>query len=302
VTREPSVWDKSDVFAEPNPLSSGTSGVMLKQDQILADKIVQRARAAWPELNVPVEPFAQRAVALADSNAPPKEVLKTLAVEDLFLAHACAQGDQVALKAFAKECDGDLRSLAIKLKISDSDFDDIRQRLWDKLFLVAPDHSKKILEYRGEGKLRHWFRVLAARTMLDDLRKAKRGANRPFISDDNALWSAAPDVDPELGNIRQQYKDAFRCAFENAVRGLEPEERNILRCHYLLGMSSEQMAQAFGTHKATAARHVARAREKLLQFTRDRLKVHLGADSGELDSVMRLFDGEMSVSLSRLLK
>lgn len=69
-----------------------------------------------------------------------------------------------------------------------------------------------------------------------------------------------------------------------------------------MGMSTEQLAQAFGIHKATAARHVARARDKLLQFTRDRLKVQLGADSGELDSVMRLFDGEFSVSLSRLLE
>jgi hypothetical protein len=29
--------------------------------------------------------------------------------------------------------------------------------------------------------------------------------------------------------------------------------------------------------------------------------MQLGANSGELDSVIRLFDGEMSVSLSRLL-
>ena len=57
-----------------------------------------------------------------------------------------------------------------------------------------------------------------------------------------------------------------------------------------------------GTHKATAARHLAKARDKLLRGTRARLKRELGVDSGELDSVMRLFDEEMSVSLSRLLK
>jgi RNA polymerase sigma-70 factor (ECF subfamily) len=225
-----------------------------------------------------------------------------LAVEDLFLAYACAEGDPIALKFFATECDGELKAVAQKLRISPSDIDDIRQKLWDKLFLESAGHPKKILEYHGAGGLRHWFRVLAARLILDELRKAKRQANHPFAADDNALWSAAPNADPELDNIRRRYKDAFRSAFENAVRALEPDERNILRCHYLMGMSTEQMAQAFGTHKATAARHAARARDKLLQFTRDRLKMHLGADSGELDSVMRLFDGEMSVSLSRLLQ
>ena len=44
------------------------------------------------------------------------------------------------------------------------------------------------------------------------------------------------------------------------------------------------------------------ARRRLLQLTRDELKDHLGANSGELDSVLRLFDGELSLTLSRLLQ
>jgi hypothetical protein len=46
---------------------------------------------------------------------------------------------------------------------------------------------------------------------------------------------------------------------------------------------------------------VGRAREKLLELTRGGLKAQLGMNSGELDSVMRLFDGEMSITLSKLL-
>ncbi len=159
----------------------------------------------------------------------------------------------------------------------------------------------KILEYSGKGELRSWFRIVAARSILMNCERPNV-IRTPSLSADSGLWETAGAADPELANIRQRYKGIFRQAFERAVRELEPEERNLLKCHYILRMLTDELAKAFGMHKATAARHVAKARRKLLQRTRAQLKSDLGVDSGELDSVMRLFDGEMSVSLSRLLK
>jgi len=274
----------------------------LPEEQILSNRIRARALSAWPQFDLDLEPFVRRVLCLLDTSAPASDSLNKLVLEDLYLAYACSNGNDDALKAFNQECQAELRAVAQKLKISGNDLDDARQIVWDKLFLEAPDHSKKILEYRGTGKLRHWFRVLAARTMLDELRRTRRSGKQELLVRDSALWNTAPSVDPELSNMRHNYKGSFRAAFEGAVYSLGPGERNILRCHYLMEMSTEQLAQAFGIHKATAARHVARARERLLRFTRERLKTQLCADSEELDSVMRLFDGELSVSLSRLLK
>jgi RNA polymerase sigma-70 factor (ECF subfamily) len=288
----PDALPRSDNVSQELPLA---------EVQTISNMIRERVGNAWPKVNIPLEPFVQRFLSLIDRNASPLEGLKTVVVEDLFLAYACAQRAPAALDAFAKECDTELKAVASRLKISYRDLDDVRQRLWDKLLLDTPERTKKILEYRGKGRLRHWFRVVAARAILDDLRKARRSGNHPFNLGDHPFWQAAPDVDPELDNIRRQYKDAFRTAFENAVCALEPEERNILRCHYLMGMSTEQLAQAFGVHKATAARRISRARDRLLELTRDGLKAQLGMNSGELDSVMRLFDGEMSITLSKLL-
>ena len=105
----------------------------------------------------------------------------------------------------------------------------------------------------------------------------------------------------ELAHIRERYRNEFQAAFGKAVSGLDPEERNLMRCTYLNGMSTDELGRAFGMHKATAARHLSKARDKLLALTRAELKEHLGANSSELDSVIRLFDGELSISLSRLL-
>ena len=280
-----------------------SSGEMpVPQVAILSNRIRERARLAWPQLDLELEPFVERVLSLLDRSVLATEGLNEIAVEDLYLAYCCARGDERALKAFTRDCEFELKALAQKLRIAESDLDDIRQILWDKLFLDSPNHSMKILEYRGTGRLLHWFRVLAARTVLDENRRVKRSSKRQHLADDNALWDAVPTADPELENIRHRYKASFRSAFASAVAALEPVERNMLRCHYLMGMSTEQMAQVFGNHKATAARHVARVREKLFGFVRDRLKAQMGADSQELDSVMRLIDGELSVSLSRLLE
>ncbi len=274
----------------------------LSNEQILAKLIAERARVAWPALSIDTEPFIGRVISLVDTTLPAEEALGRLAIEDLFLAYACSLNDNKALSAFAEEYDRELRIIARRLHISDDEFDDVRQELWDRLFLVSGDQPPKILEYRGRGPLRHWFRVLATRSILYDLRKSRRLENRQFTDGEPPLREAALDTDPELASIRGYYREAFRSAFEKAARILEPEERNLLKCHYILGMSTDQLAKSFGTHKATAARHVASARQKLLDQTRSQLKGQLDIDSVELDSVMRLFDGEISISLSRLLK
>jgi len=110
------------------------------------------------------------------------------------------------------------------------------------------------------------------------------------------------EADPELASVRRQYQVAFRAAFRAAVDGLVPEERNMLKCHYLMGMSTEQIGKAFGIHKATAARCLVRTREKLLLETRELVKRSLRANTDELSSVMRLFDDGLSTSLSGLLQ
>ncbi len=146
------------------------------------------------------------------------------------LAYACSTGCDDALKAFTQECEGELRAVAQKLKIFGDELDDVRQIVWDKVFLESPEHSKRILEYRGAGRLLHWFRVLAARTMLDELRKARRSDKQQLLARDSALWNTAPSADPEFANMRNKYKDSFRAAFESAAHSLEPEERrNLVR-------------------------------------------------------------------------
>lgn len=264
--------------------------------------IEQRIRLAWPDLHWHVDEFIAHIVEHPAIVAEKRGELESIAIEDLFLAYACGQQDPVALRSFSREVDPELRAVAAKLRISDADLNDVRQAIWDKLFVGTDGSTRKILSYRGEGRLRSWFGALAARMLIDRLRQTcpyELGVRR---LDDEVLGPAVAKSDSEIAAMRRRYSGQFRDAFEAAAQTLEPDERNAIRCHYLLEMTVDQMAVAFGTHRATAARRVSRARSKLLAATRDRLKTSLGAESGELDSIMRLFDREVSVTLSRIFK
>lgn len=262
----------------------------------------QRVREAWPDFECDLVEFEERILMLLREKPDPTSAVQALAIEDLYLAFACSLQSPAALRVFYREYDPDLQLIARRFKISDSDLDDVRQAIADKLFLGANGLPKRILDYKGEGRLRHWFRAVATRAVLDRLRRAR-------LSDDHstqmylaALSHSAPQHDPELLMIRDRYGDAFRESFEFAVRALEPEERTAIRCHYLLGMTADQMAVALGMHRATAARKVVRARERLLKMTRERLKSRLGVNKAELESIMLLFEEGLSITLSRILQ
>ena len=75
----------------------------------------------------------------------------------------------------------------------------------------------------------------------------------------------------------------------------------MLRCSYAQRMTIDQIAAAFGIHRATAARRVNSARDNLLRETRRRLSEQLALSSRDLDSVFRLIESRLDISVGRLL-
>ena len=232
------------------------------------------------------------------NNASGVTAIAELAIEDLYLAYACAQRDPVALVAFEQSYLPELRAALAKMRIPRDRHDDARQLIWQKLF-VGTNSNPRILDFAGRGGLKHWVRVTVVRSLLDDLRRNKRVAEP--VADDFVLGIVSPDADPEMEHLKRLYRHEFRTAFEEAVVALSAEERNVLRCYYTESMTVDQIAAAFGIHRATAARRVARAREGLVAETRRRLGERLALSGDELMSVIRLIESNLHVSVQRIL-
>jgi RNA polymerase sigma-70 factor (ECF subfamily) len=83
-----------------------------------------------------------------------------------------------------------------------------------------------------------------------------------------------------------------------AISTLDAEQRNLLRLHYLEGLTLDELAAFFGVHRATIARRVAEAREAVSDGMAERLKAALGLSAADLDSLLVLLRSQLEVSIS----
>jgi RNA polymerase sigma-70 factor (ECF subfamily) len=259
---------------------------------VLTRVVEERLSAAWPRLKVDRAAFADFLTGKLAGGADEA----SLAIEDLYLAFGCSRGDRGALEAFDREMKRDLDAAFARMRVPPARRDDARQELWEKLF-IGP--RPRILDYSGRGRLRAWFRVTALRMLLDDARGDRRSVE--VLDEDVVLGAPSGAPDPELEHLKRTYGKAVGAAFEEATRALGPEDRNALRSYYGRGMTIDEIATAFGIHRATAARRVNGARDRLLAETRRRLTEKLALKSRELDSVFRLLESRLHLSVGRML-
>jgi RNA polymerase sigma-70 factor (ECF subfamily) len=215
---------------------------------------------------------------------------------DLCLAWSCARGDERALATFDAMHAGDIAIAHARARGDKPPLDELVQILRAKLF-VGP--SPRIAAYRGVGPLRAWVRVVATRTLIEMARRTK--ATTPLDeSGVTRLGLAAPDDDPEMAYLKRRYASDVREAFEVAARALCAEDRNVLREHYVGGLGIDQIAGVHGIHRATAARRLAGAREAVLRGTRQILSERLRLSRGELESMVRMVESRLHVTIERV--
>jgi len=110
-----------------------------------------------------------------------------------------------------------------------------------------------------------------------------------------------PIDDPELSILRAQYRDAVDAALRAALAGLNARARALLRYQLIDGWSIDQVGKLYGVHRATAARWLADARAALGDAIRSELAARLRIAASEVDSIVRLVQSRVDMSLDRLL-
>jgi RNA polymerase sigma-70 factor (ECF subfamily) len=268
---------------------------MLDREQEL-DAAIAQAREAWPALT-PVDAAVFRA--WVRDRVPEDVALATVPINDLYLACACAAGDPQALATFEGHF---LREVAIacaKLRAPSGVLDEALQVVRDRLFVRRASGVPGIASYAGRGDLRGWVRVIAMREVI---KLCDRDQREVTTGDEALLDALSPSDDPELEHLKAHYHEHFARAFRAAIQGLTPRERTLLRYQVIDGLGVEAIGKIHKVHHATAARWLVRARDALLDGTKQRLSEMLRLSADEVDSVLRLIQSRMNVSIERLLK
>jgi RNA polymerase sigma-70 factor (ECF subfamily) len=256
-------------------------------------QLLLEAVARWPDLGVE-HVFLGR----LNAQALDAQSLDGFVPGDFYLACGALKQRPTAVAAVTALVSAQFRALS-HLRLAPAELEDVKAELLGGLFVAADGVRPRLERYSGIGVLEAWLRVVATRDALSWLKRNRRELS---AGDDTLLGELeAPAEAPELAVFKQRYGGAVSAAFRRAIAALETRQRNLLRQHYLDGLSLEEVAALYRVHRATAARWLADAKASLLERTRDNLSASVGLQRLEVDSVMRLVQSRLDLSAGAFL-
>jgi RNA polymerase sigma-70 factor (ECF subfamily) len=250
-----------------------------------------RGRAAWPTVDV----SADELVAAVDAyNAAAGTTDDAVDVAEIYVACACQRGDSTALAAFRAMYFTPLARTLGTLHVDAAGLDDLWQTLAIRLFVDG--ETPKIASYAGRGQLHGLVKVAATRLALDLRERDERSTS-------DAILESVPSgrASPELQWMKVQHGEQLKEELERAIGALEPRERALLRLSLVERVGIDAIATAYGAHRATVARWLATARERLTNTVRERLSERWQVEGDELGELRALIESHVDLSLERLL-
>src|SRR3954468_3823448 len=287
-SKEPS---HAELFLRERP-AAGEPAVLEARLQ----EIVERSVRAWPELAIdPARLVVHLAHVVGDDVA---QGLADLFVEDFALGLASVDNRPGALTQVERLCGAAIDAAVARIDRSPELRDEVRQTLWQRLFVGTASQAPRILSYAGRGPLAGWVAVAAQRIALDLRRAATRAAGSDPLADE----LLPSDEHPEVDYLRNRHKAEFEAAVRDALAALPDRDRLLLRLTTVSGLSHEQIAGVYKVNQSTVSRWIARARAEVLEATERTVCGKLGVQRDEFMSLAGLLVSRIDLSISRVLE
>jgi RNA polymerase sigma-70 factor (ECF subfamily) len=254
------------------------------------------ARQPWPEPLVDDDLFLRHAAERLPAGEDPATLLPGLHASDLYLACACALEQPRALAFFeSRVLPHVARPLAAR-GFRDTIVEEVKQAIRSRFLVADASGRKRIAEYTGRAPLVAWLRTAALRLAVN-MRVAEAG--RREVSSDHLLPELAAAPDPELALLKSHFAREFRAAFETTLAALPPREGNVLRLHYLEGMTFVAIAALYRVTTRTIRRWIADVKVRIVTETERQLRARGQLTASGLDGVMGVLRSHLDLTLSR---
>jgi RNA polymerase sigma-70 factor (ECF subfamily) len=274
-------------------ISTGSTAEFGEELERFVCEAASQAQLQHPEIVLDAPVF----VAYVAARVPVATELRTAHWGDLYLACACGMSHPAAPPRLDAQFLSHVGRYIANISSDPAFVAEVRQLLLMRL--IGREGAPGILDYSGRGPLGGWLRVAAIRVALNLERSRQRTSEREEAWGEDV--SLPPQRSPELELLRQRCAADVRVALEETLAGLERDARNVLRMHYIDGLSIDDIGVSYGVHRATIARWIQKAQSTVLAGTRRRLADRLRLRPAELDSLIALVQTSLNVSLRRLL-
>ena len=261
----------------------------------LVEARLAAVQAEWPTVSIEPAAFLDYAGERLAGHAAEDGELLARHLSDLYLACGCARGVSAAADQLEARFLSQTRAFVAGIDSSDDFVDEVRQALREHLLVARDGRRPSIADYTGRGALIRWLRVSAQRIALNLF-----GGRKPqtALRGDERMTSR----DPELDYLRTQSQDEFRKALRAALQSLTVHERNLMRLHFVDGLSTTEIAPLFRAHRTTIRRQINECQQALLGRVREGLRERLRLSESQLESLLREGRQSLELSLSTLLE
>jgi RNA polymerase sigma-70 factor (ECF subfamily) len=251
--------------------------------------LFEAGAAAHPGIFVGARAFSDY---LADRSPAAEPLLEHAG--DVYLACACALGAPRAAEAFERLHGPTMAKAIARVDGTRAIVEDTLQSLRMKLLVPHDGKPARIAEYSGRAPLKNWLAVIAMRAAIDARRSA---ADRPHAALEAGEDVISANIAPELELIRRRYKRELEDAIRDAVSGLTARERLVLRMNLVEGVGVTRLGDIYRVSRATAARWVVAARERLFERTCDLFCERQNLTRAEFASLAPMLQSQLEVSL-----
>jgi RNA polymerase sigma-70 factor, ECF subfamily len=190
-----------------------------------------------------------------DATAAPAQVgdfWRSLRLQELALAHACALGRDLAWQQFVARFREPLRQAAIGITGSATMGQELADSLYAEMFGLTERGGQRkspLAYYSGRGSLAGFLRATLAQRSVDQHRRT--GRERPLPDVD---LPAAPPVDVPAPDALSRLGQCLQAALGT----LTPEERFLLSACFLDQRTLLEISRMLGVHEATISRRISR--------------------------------------------
>lgn len=264
------------------------------------DAAYARARAANPSISLARDVFEAFVRERLTADRAAEVALAEVRVEALYLTCACAAGDRAAIVAFERAYGSNVDIAVRRAGGTTTTVDEIRQIIRERFFARTKDRPPRIADYGGRGDLGRWVRAAATRIAID----LHRATGREVSGDETSVLAdrALPADDPEIAVIKARYAGELNVAVRDAFGELSAEARNDLRLYYVDSLTLDEMARLDHVSAATISRRLSRARDRVLDRTRELLSERLHLELREVESILGVMGSRLEIGPSVLAK
>lgn len=188
--------------------------------------------------------------------------LKSLRIEELILARACASGNEVAWELFLTRYREMLYRAAYAIARQESAGRELADSLYADLYGLAErggQRRSRLESYAGRGSLAGWLRAVLAQRFVDNSRRTRRETSLDALESEKP--SAASVSDPQTPTA-----DHLACLASSiavVLARMNAGERLLVVSYYLDGRTLQQIAGLLSVHESTISRRIERLTGRL---------------------------------------